>query len=95
MNGDSITATINKGQRVRLNCDMIFGADRGFQFVWFVSETFALVGDVAEVVVTPDTDIMYECMADRRVGKTIRSAQGTVNIIVRGILYAIAFIIMY
>ena len=95
MDGDSITATINKGQRVRLNCDMIFGADRGIEFIWFVPETFALVGSVAVVVVTPDADIIYECSADRLVGKTIRSAQGTVSIIVRGILYAIAFIIMY
>ena len=65
---------------------MIFGADRGINFVWFESETFRLIGDVAVVVVTPDADIMYECSAERRVGKTIRSAQGTVSIIVRGII---------
>ena len=86
MDGDSITATINKGQRVRLNCDMIFGAERGTLFIWFIPETFALVGDVAVVVVTPDADIVYECSADRLVGKTTRSAQGTVNIIVRGMI---------
>ena len=74
---------------------MIFGADRGIRFIWFESETFTLVGDVAVVVVTPDADIIYECSADRLVGKSTRTAQGTISIIVRGILYAIAFIIMY
>ena len=86
-----ISRTIDKGQRVRLNCRRIFAEPltREETFAWSITgmPVFSMDG---ETVVTADDDIGYQCVAVALVGEeggvpTI--ARGTVNIIIRGIVY--------
>ena len=88
-NGQTIETTINKGQSVRLDCNMVFGEQgiRDIQFLWRIDGMPPMPGS-AVLVVTPDGDVEYQCVAIGLVGKTDRrTARGTVIITVRGTYY--------
>ena len=83
----TVEVEIDKGQTVALGCSMIF-TDQVFpplSYVWRIDDTFDTLSSDAAYVVTPDSDVSYQCVASARniKDRTVR-AQGTIMITVRG-----------
>ena len=80
---------IDKGQTVSLGCSMIF-TDQVFpplSYVWRIDGTFDTLSSDPTYVVTPDSDVSYQCVASATnlKDRTVR-ARGTIMITVRGTL---------
>ena len=87
-----IESTVNRGQRVRLDCSMIFGVPleslRDITFIWLANNT--IVSNDAKFVIIANSDEEYVCVAERFVGKgVLKSAFGSINITVTGINYLV------
>ena len=83
----TVEVEIDKGQTVALGCSMIF-IDQIFppvSYVWRIDGTFNRLSSDATYVVTPDSDVSYQCVASARNVKdrTVR-ARGEIMITVRG-----------
>ena len=83
----TVEVEIDKGQTVALDCSMIF-TDQVFpplSYVWRIDGTFDTLSSDATYIVTPDSDVSYQCVASARniKDRTVR-ARGTIMITVRG-----------
>ena len=80
---------IDKGQTVSLDCSMIF-TNQVFpplSYVWRIEGTFDTLSSDATYVVTPDSDVSYQCVASANDLKSRPTrARGIIMITVRGTL---------
>ena len=82
-----MTATVDKGQMVTLECSMIF-ADLVFpplSYSWREGGTSIELSDMARYVITADSDFTYQCVATaiEQKGRPLQ-ARGIIDITVRG-----------
>ena len=82
-----VEATIDKGQTVALGCSMIFTNQvfPPFSYIWRLAGTFNILSRDATYIVTPDSDVSYQCVASARniKDRTVRG-RGIIEITVRG-----------
>ena len=92
-----VEVTIDKGQTVALGCSMIF-TDQVFlpiRYVWRLAGRFDTLSRDATYMVTPDSDVSYQCVASARnlEDRTIRE-KGIIMITVRG-TYIYIYLLWY
>ena len=85
--GQRLSATVDKGQIVALDCFMIFydQAFPPFSYSWSEGDMSIKLSNMARYVVTADSDFTYQCVAtatDQK-GRPLR-ARGIIDITVRG-----------
>ena len=89
--GQRLSATVDKGQIVALDCSMIFYAHLWpigrFVNAWHEKGTFTSLSNKARYIVTADSDFSYQCKASAfAFNLTILFLQGSgiIDITVRG-----------
>ena len=82
-----IESLVNQGQRVRLDCSMIFGESdvKDVGYYWIVNQT--LFSNEAKIVILANSDKEYDCTARGMAGEAGATvARGSIIITVTGII---------
>ena len=85
--GQRMSATVDKGQIVALDCSMVFTDQvfSPFSYSWSEGGMSIKLSNMARYVVTADSDFTYQCVvtATDQKGRPLQ-ARGSIDITVRG-----------
>ena len=89
MNEQTLSATVDKGQNISLQCAILFGNQQvfaPFTYSWHdVEDTLTILVNTATYIITAYSDVAYQCRAfgsDSK-GRPRFRARGTIDITVR------------